>query len=213
LILKANVVKPDLTSDEIQLEQTSDGRYEADFTVGSIGAYSINITEWENNKVKLSQVYNVVVPYSPEYRDIEVNNSLLKEVAMISGGIYTPEPKEVASRVPANECKITSIWQILIVFSIPRFFDEVIIRRVVISREQVLALKERLHIKKRIVKPSSNETITRLKSSKTRAYRFQKASIEVIRERPSQLATENISNATLTTRLLSAKRRAMQNKG
>ena len=95
LDLRAKVVSPTGESQDIRLEQTSPGRYEVKFPAREIGAYTVNLSEYEAGKSKAMQVIGASVNFSPEYLSSETNMHLLSQMAQEGRGTMI-EPGNLA---------------------------------------------------------------------------------------------------------------------
>lgn len=99
LEFKSKVVGPDMDSftapPDLPLRQTGPGTYEAWFDAGKIGTYLVNVTRDIPNKPAEMTVTGLVVPYSPEYRDLAANDFLMTQVAQAGGGVYATNPAQV----------------------------------------------------------------------------------------------------------------------
>jgi len=83
LALRAHVVGPDLTSIDVPLHQTAAGRYEADFTAGSQGAYIASILDGSGQPLAIP---GGVKSYSPEYSLAGGDSGLLGLIRDATGG-------------------------------------------------------------------------------------------------------------------------------
>lgn len=95
--LNAKVVAPDLSTQQIPLAQTGPGRYEAHFDAAQTGAYLINVGQGGRKGL---QTVGLVVPYSPEYRELGPNLPLLTELANGTGGRLLGNPSEAFRAAP-----------------------------------------------------------------------------------------------------------------
>ncbi len=116
--IQAGVVSPDKELSVVAVEQTAPGRYEAQFDARQTGAYLIGIDPTGGTRAAAgrpstsgsagpgvrgrvgaaasdgpeSQIASVVVPYSPELRELGPNEPLLAAAARIAGGRVLGEP-------------------------------------------------------------------------------------------------------------------------
>ncbi len=94
---QVGVVFPDKRQQVVPLEQVGPGRYRAAFDAAAEGAYLVGVAQRKEQRVVGSELGSLVVPYSPEHRQIRTNDSLLQEVAAITGGTvgdFLPEGPE-----------------------------------------------------------------------------------------------------------------------
>lgn len=139
------IVKPDATSAPVDIKQTGPGRYEAYFDVDQRGAYIINVAAPGTANQKAARIRTgVTVAYSPEYRDLKVNEALLREIADITGGrvllesnptsrnlIFAHNLPDTVSRQP--------IWETLLKLAIVAFLLDIAVRRIAIDPLKWLA--------------------------------------------------------------------------
>jgi hypothetical protein len=88
----AGVVFPDKRQQVVPLEQVGPGHYRAAFDAAAEGAYLVGVAQRRDQRVVGSELGSLVVPYSPEHRQIQTNDSLLHEVAGITGGAVIRDP-------------------------------------------------------------------------------------------------------------------------
>ncbi len=93
-------VRPDGTKKEVVLKQTAPGHYEGYFTPDDDSGYSLTVQAankagaaaqtptnlTQNGEVKLTRTLGLPPSYSPEYKQLGLNNLLLQDVASLTGG-------------------------------------------------------------------------------------------------------------------------------
>lgn len=94
LQLKARIVRPDMTSEEVTLRQTALGRYEGDFDAEMPGAYLAGIYDGEGRQASAGGM----VAFSPEFKDFGSNDYLLHEMARQTGGRVKPRLDDIFRR-------------------------------------------------------------------------------------------------------------------
>ena len=189
LDFQASVVKPDLSHETVSLKQSGPGRYEAEFNAGQMGTYLLRVSEMKDGRALESQNTGAVVSYSPEYKDLEPNYSLLKSLAENTGGKFGPETGEVRDPGEAKVWQLKDLWRFLVLASIPLFFLDVALRRITISREQISELRNRLRLSERKKMPGAKpDTLISLKRRK-----------EEIRRRKTQDARLKTQDSGLKT--------------
>jgi Mg-chelatase subunit ChlD len=221
LEFQASVVKPDLSHETVTLKQSGPGRYEAEFNAGQMGTYLLRVSEMKDGKALESQNTGAVVSYSPEYKDLEPDYSLLKSLAEDTGGKFGPEIGEVTTPGEAKVWQLKDLWRFLVLASIPLFFLDVALRRITISKEQLSELRNRLRLSRGARMPDARaDTLTGLKRRKEQIRRRKTqgtkpktqdsdAAIKVPSSpHPRVPASPLPSDEPYTSRLLQAKRRA-----
>ena len=92
--LSARIVGPQLEAMEVPLVATALERFEAEFPANEQGSYLIQIVEETSEGELRSTTAGLVVPYSPEYRELEASTDLLERLAAITGGKVINSPSE-----------------------------------------------------------------------------------------------------------------------
>ncbi|MBT5927192.1 MAG: VWA domain-containing protein [Verrucomicrobia bacterium] len=140
LDLRAKVVSPTGESQDVRLEQTSPGRYEVKFPAKEVGAYTVNLSEYEAGKVKGMQVIGASVNFSPEYLSSESNMHLLSQMAEEGQGILI-EPDNQLDNPYSRDRKRTfqarDLWPWLLMSAILLFPVDVGIRRIQLEPEEL----------------------------------------------------------------------------
>ena len=103
----AQVEKPSGESSEILLNPspTLPGIYQGGFTPGHSGEYQVRYAvEYEDGELLENDAYFVVSPTGPELADTRFRESLLRDVARLTGGSYTSYPDwEKLGNVPVAD--------------------------------------------------------------------------------------------------------------
>ena len=141
LTLKANIIFPSGDIGQVNLQQTSPGRYTARFSPQSEGAYLIHVTgSSEIREDDINQTLGWVLGYSPEYRQLEPNAPLLDRLADITGGhILANSPLEWdPGEAFEHDLPIRSasrpIWPLLLLAAVVLLPMDIAARRLVVTR-------------------------------------------------------------------------------
>jgi hypothetical protein len=165
LNFSASIVKPDLTSETIELKQSGSGRYDAEFDADQMGTFLLSITEMNDGKPISTKNMGLTASYSPEYNDLVSNKGLLENLALATGGKFKPEISDIVDRKSKSVRHIQEIWRWLLIISIPLFFLDVAIRRITISKEQLQEFMRKLLVFNRPPEQAEeNKTFAYLKS-------------------------------------------------
>ena len=92
--LSARIVGPQLEAMGVPLVATALERFEAEFPANEQGSYLIQIVEETPQGERRSTTAGLVVPYSPEYKELEGSTDLLERLAAITGGKLINSPSE-----------------------------------------------------------------------------------------------------------------------
>jgi hypothetical protein len=139
LNFKAKVAAPEADGSkpapEIPLRQTAPGHYEAWFDAAKLGTYLVNVTRERADKAVESTITGLVVPYSPEYRDLAANEFLMTQVAQIGGGASAVNPAQVfGANRPAVFAPV-ELYTGLLALALLLFPFDVAVRRLAVQRE------------------------------------------------------------------------------
>lgn len=141
LKLTGRLVGPDNKGAALDVRQTAPGRYEADFDAGQVGVSILNVGY--RNLQTGGQGFaatGVSVPYSPEYQSPRSNLALIQRAAAAGGGkVLTGDPgkdRVFSSHVPATR-SFRPIWASLLALALFVFFADVILRRVIVTRDDI----------------------------------------------------------------------------
>jgi uncharacterized membrane protein/Mg-chelatase subunit ChlD len=181
LDLGGAVIGPDMKPHDVQLEQTAPGRYVGSFPADDAGSYFVMLSPGAGLAPVLT---GVNVPYSPEFRDRETNESLLEGLAKLEPKDGPPgmviedttgrgDPKELAKADTFRHDlpKATSrqdVWQYALLITGLTFFFDVFFRRVQVSFAWAPAMAGRMRDRVLGRQPAAPtpEYISRLRSRK-----------------------------------------------
>ena len=150
LKLRTAVVSPKGVRQDVVLEQTGPGRYEAKFETKEVGAYLLNLQDLDDaGKVRGAQVLGASVNYSPEFNSSAPNFSLLRRLAEVSGGQVLEPGKDNPFLIGRKKTfQPVDLWEKLLGLFVCLFVVDVGVRRVDFDREEWakwwVALRRRL---------------------------------------------------------------------
>lgn len=93
--IELNTIDPQLVQKTSRLRQIAPGRYATTLPTAKPGAYHVELAVKENDNVLYRQSRGMTVGYSDELRIRPTNEKLLRQIASISGGAYSPSPGEL----------------------------------------------------------------------------------------------------------------------
>ncbi|HEX3630001.1 MAG TPA: VWA domain-containing protein, partial [Candidatus Dormibacteraeota bacterium] len=139
-----NAVTPDLAGASLTMSPTGPGRFEGDLPTDQVGSYLLHVSESAGGVVRHTTTAGLVVPYSPEYRDLGTDTGALRAIAQAGGGaVLTDLSKVFALPVPAVK-STQSISELLLILAIVLFPIDIALRRLVFRLEDVPAWKAAL---------------------------------------------------------------------
>lgn len=138
LKLRTAVVSPKGVRQDVVLEQTGPGRYEAKFDTKEVGAYLMNLQDLDDKGgVRGSQVLGASVNYSPEFNASAPNLSLLRRLAELSGGRWLEPGKDNPFLIGRQKTfQPVDLWEGLFRWFVILFVLDVGVRRVDFDREE-----------------------------------------------------------------------------
>ena len=159
-------VRPDLSGDGLTLTSTGPGRFEGDMPTDQVGSYLLHVSQASGGVVRHAGTFGVVVPYSPEYRDLGTDVNSLRAIAAAGGGTVIEDPAKVfAVAVPPARAAVP-IDELLLVLAILLFPIDVALRRLILRVEDVPAWREAFQ-RKPVRAIPAEATVTRLRERVT----------------------------------------------
>lgn len=172
LRLRSRIIGPDLSTIDITLDQTAAGHYEAVFPAVTRGAYLVSVSEEEGQIATTSGAVNT---YSPEFNIASEDTDLLARLSEMTGGQVIPTGEPASFDLFSRRAMKTiphEIWETLMLAALILLPIDIGVRRVVITREQLVSAREWIHSRFRRAAPSVDSTaslsITKLKDARSR---------------------------------------------
>jgi Ca-activated chloride channel homolog len=127
---QVGVVSPNRERTVIDLEQIGPGRYRGRFPAGQEGVYLVGMSQRRNERVVGSQLAGLVVPYAQELRDLGVDETLLRELAELTGGGPLEKPADAFLRSRRQSRIAVDIWPWLVGLVAVLLVPDIALRRV-----------------------------------------------------------------------------------
>jgi len=157
-----NAVTPDLAGASLTLSPTGPGRFEGDLPTDQVGSYLLHVSESAGGVVRHTTTSGLVVPYSPEYRDLGTNVATLTAIAQAGGGVVLSDVSQ-AFRLPVPAVHAAQpISELLLVLAILLFPIDVALRRLIFRLEDMPAWRQALQRTPAPAVPAE-ATVTRLR--------------------------------------------------
>lgn len=209
LDLQTVVVSPKGERQMVRLEQTGPGHYEARFPTRDVGAYMLNLMEYQNGQVRGSQVIGASVNYSPEFKTSEPNFNLLRRIAESGGGKVLDRSVPALNPFTHDRTKTfqpRDLWPWLLKFAIILFTLDVGVRRIQIGREEWLkawqAISRTLFFWRGVPRsPQAEESLAALLARREQVRSSQTPAVEARPElfQPQQTSTVPLPEAGAPT--------------
>lgn len=131
---RVTLIAPDLSTQEIALQQVGAGQYQAAAEVSQPGAYLARLGVNQGDQSLGQMTLGLVVPYSPEYKDTGIDRGLLNELARLtSGGELSQAALAFAHNLPSAAQAREIGWPLMLAAAL--FFPvDVALRRLVFTR-------------------------------------------------------------------------------
>ena len=124
------VINPRLATSKIQLAQIAPGRYFAQFDTPESGAYHLELTQKQDGNVLYRQSRGLAVGYSDELRLRPTDEELMKSIAEVSKGRYSPAPAECFAPRGEIAHRPTPLWPWLVTAAALLLVLDVALRRI-----------------------------------------------------------------------------------
>jgi hypothetical protein len=154
LRLRTQVIAPDLSATDITLDQTAAGQYEGDFPAVARGAYLVSVSEDDGQGGTTTGAVN---SYSPEFNIASEDlNSLARLSQMTGGQLISADDAGSPDLFTHRSTKTIphEIWEALMLAALILLPIDVGVRRVLITRQQLVHV--RVWIRSRLRRPSSS---------------------------------------------------------
>jgi uncharacterized membrane protein len=146
LDVSLSVVGPDLAQQTLPLRQTAPGLYEGAFRPDETGIYLMRVTGQAGGEPVAAHTRGFVMAYSPEYRTVEIDPTLLSDLAVIGGGqLLSPDSPADAFRHTLPPVRgATDLWPWLLMAALVLLPLDVGLRRIIITQEDLQAIWARV---------------------------------------------------------------------
>jgi uncharacterized membrane protein len=161
-VVSVSAVTPDLSDSTLTLSSTGPGRFEGDLPTDQVGSYLLHVTDSAGGAVKHTNTIGLVVPYSPEYRNLGTDTATLIAIARAGGGVLLTDVSTVFNLAVPPIRAALPIGEILLVLAILLFPIDIALRRLVFRAEDLPVWRTALQ---RAPSPAlpAEATVTRLR--------------------------------------------------
>jgi uncharacterized membrane protein len=135
--VSVSAVTPDLSDTTLTLSSTGPGRFEGDLPTDQVGSYLLHVTDSVGGAVKHTNTIGLVVPYSPEYRNLGTDTATLSAIARAGGGVLLADVSTVFNLAVPPVRAAVPIGEILLVLAILLFPIDIALRRLVFRAEDL----------------------------------------------------------------------------
>jgi uncharacterized membrane protein len=142
LQLQGLLVQPTGESRPLRLEQTGPGRYEGTFEMTETGTYLVNLRAAGAEQEPVLIRSGISLAYSPEFKDLSANESLLRRIVERTGGRWldgAPEEANVFLHNLPESFSRRPLWDVLLKLALLCFLMDVAVRRIAIDPRRAAA--------------------------------------------------------------------------
>jgi hypothetical protein len=118
--------------------QTAPGRYVAQFATPLSGPYHVELTQKQNGQLLYQQSRGLTVGYSDELRLRPANEALLKSLAEVSGGSFSPAAASIFAPSERTAQRPTPLWPWLVAAAAVILVLDVALRRIDLTRRRAV---------------------------------------------------------------------------
>ncbi len=127
---QVGVVAPNKQRTVIDLEQVGPGRYRGRFPADREGVYLVGMAQRQADQMVGSQLAGLVVPYSQEFKELGVDESLLRELSELTGGGVLAQPRDAFLQARRRSRLTLDLWPWLVGLVAVMLIPEIALRRV-----------------------------------------------------------------------------------
>ena len=127
---QVGVVSPNKQRTVIDLEQVGPGRYRGRFPADREGVYLVGMAQRQAEQMVGSQLAGLVVPYSQEFKELGVDESLLREMSELTGGGVLAQPRDAFLQARRRSRLTLDLWPWLVGLVAVMLIPEIALRRV-----------------------------------------------------------------------------------
>jgi Ca-activated chloride channel homolog len=127
---QVGVVAPNKQRTVIELEQVGPGRYRGRFPADREGVYLVGMAQRRGEQMVGSQLAGLVVPYSQEFKELGVDEALLRELSELTGGGALAQPRDAFLQARRRSRLSLDLWPWLVGLVAVMLIPEIALRRV-----------------------------------------------------------------------------------
>ena len=124
------IVDPKLAKQTLSMRQTAPGRYVGRFETPDQGAYHLDLVQSQLGRTVGHQWRGLAVGYPDELRIKPVNEKLLRSIAEVTSGLYSPSIDQLFAPTPQRAQWPTPLWPYLFMAALSLFLIDVALRRI-----------------------------------------------------------------------------------
>jgi len=134
LNLKTKIMFPSEATQTLSLDQIAPGRYRSDFPAEEIGQYYFTLYSEESDETGPQKVFGYGIPYTDEFKDVGVNQTLLKRLADLTNGKVLSlknAPADLFSSTIESRTREKPLWPYLAIAFLILLLADVTVRKLI----------------------------------------------------------------------------------
>lgn len=128
------LIDPRLKTVQVAMHQSAPGRYEAQLDTPLRGNYQLELAQDRAGGQPVRQSHGLVIGYPDELRLQPTNESVLRQIAEVSGGRFVATPAELLQSNGATARQPLPLWPYLLMTALGLFLGDVALRRIDFAR-------------------------------------------------------------------------------
>lgn len=128
------LIDPRLKTVQVAMHQSAPGRYEAQLDTPLRGNYQLELAQDRAGGQPVRQSHGLVIGYPDELRLQPTNESVLRQIAEVSGGRFVATPAELLQSNGATARRPLPLWPYLLMTALGLFLGDVALRRIDFAR-------------------------------------------------------------------------------
>jgi hypothetical protein len=124
------VLSPQGEEQKLAMTQTAPGRYVGEFAADKQGAYHVHVTQQSLGQAPTQHSRGLVINYDEELRLRPTDETMLANIARVSGGVFKPEPEAVFVPDGQTAAQALPLWPCLLSAAALIFLVDVASRRI-----------------------------------------------------------------------------------
>ncbi len=166
--IKATVLGPDLSENEIQFVSDTPETYKAEIQSNKSGAYVLNL-ELDKDTIKENINTGIVIPYSKEYniKNYSSGMPLMNKLTQITNGKILKDPKQIFEKNLNKVYSDNNISDILLYCALILFLFDIAIRRFSIISEKLETFVANIIVKLKFRKKEKKKVMVKMEQPST----------------------------------------------